>query len=110
MARFSLASVSVIIVLLHQCNGARIPLQVDITKMAHCDDSKRAGNGDKVTVHYGGFLMDGTKFDSSFDRRKPFTFELGAGEVIPPGATLLFDVVVVDVQKVKSAAELEEER
>ena len=48
MARFSLASVSVIIVLLQQCNGARIPLQVDITKMAHCDDSKRAGNGDKV--------------------------------------------------------------
>ena len=89
-----------------------------------------------MTVHYGGFLMDGTKFDSSFDRRKPFTFELGvgqvipgwdqgligvckgeerhlvvpselaygergAGEVIPPGATLLFDVVVVDVQKVR---------
>ena len=79
--------------------------------------------------------MDGTKFDSSFDRRKPFTFELGvgqvipgwdqgligvckgeerhlvvpselaygergAGEVIPAGATLLFDVVVVDVEKV----------
>ena len=86
-------------------------------------------------MHYGGFLMDGTKFDSSFDRRKPFTFELGvgqvipgwdeglqgvckgderhlvvpshlaygergAGDVIPPGATLLFDVVIVDVEQV----------
>jgi len=46
---FSLASVSVIILFLQQANCARIPLQVDITKMAHCDDSKRAGNGDKVS-------------------------------------------------------------
>ena len=79
--------------------------------------------------------MDGTKFDSSFDRQRPFTFELGvgqvipgwdqglagvcpgeerhlvvpadlaygdrgAGDVIPPGATLLFDIVVVDVEQV----------
>ena len=48
MMKFSLASVSVIILFLHECSCARIPLQVDITKMAHCDDSKRAGNGDKV--------------------------------------------------------------
>ena len=40
---------SVICLCLEKCNSARIPLQVDITKMAQCDDSKRAGNGDKVS-------------------------------------------------------------
>jgi len=104
----------------------------------------KASEGDKVTVHYGGFLMNGTKFDSSFDRARPFTFELGvgqvipgwdqgllgvcpkeerhlvvpsdlaygergAGEVIPPNAVLLFDIVVVDVEKVPNQAELEEQ-
>jgi len=38
--------------------------------------------GKQVTVHYTGWLTNGTKFDSSLDRGEPFDFSLGRGQVI----------------------------
>lgn len=45
-------------------------------------EGTQAVAGKKVSVHYKGFLLDGTVFDSSYDRGQPITFNLGANQVI----------------------------
>ncbi|MDH4249040.1 MAG: FKBP-type peptidyl-prolyl cis-trans isomerase [Deltaproteobacteria bacterium] len=54
-------------------------LKVAVTKDG---DGKSLTNGMKVKVNYTGWVIDGKKFDSSYDKGKPFEFVLGAGRVI----------------------------
>ena len=54
-------------------------LKIEILKEG---SGQAAKNGDKVSVHYTGFLEDGTVFDSSLNYGQPFSFTLGAGGVI----------------------------
>lgn len=46
-------------------------------------EGETAKSGDAVVVHYTGWLVNGSKFDSSVDRADPFRFPLGARHVIP---------------------------
>ena len=53
----------------------------------------KASKHSKVSVHYTGWLLNGKKFDSSLDRKTPFNFTLGLGQVIQG-----WDVGVVGMQ------------
>ena len=54
-------------------------LQIETLKQGTGEEAK---SGNNIAVHYTGTLEDGTKFDSSLDRGKPFVFTLGIGQVI----------------------------
>jgi peptidylprolyl isomerase len=55
-----------------------------VIKDLHKGKGKAAKPGDQVTVHYVGSLYrDNTVFDNSWDKGKPFPFQLGQGKVIP---------------------------
>ena len=45
-------------------------------------EGREAKSGDRVAVHYTGWLLNGDKFDSSLDRGQKFVFQLGARQVI----------------------------
>lgn len=69
-----------------------------VYKPEGCDIKTK--NGDMLTMHYTGTLLsDGKKFDSSLDRDQPFTFQLGAGQVIKGWDQGLLDMCVGEKRK-----------
>jgi FKBP-type peptidyl-prolyl cis-trans isomerase FkpA len=65
-----------------------------------------AKSGDTAVVHYTGWLVDGTKFDSSVDRGQPYRFPLGAGRVIKGWDEGVAGMKVGGVRKLIVPAEL----
>lgn len=57
-------------------------MQLEIKTTQEGTGERQVKNGDTISVHYTGRLLDGTKFDSSLDRGVPFEFTVGAGMVI----------------------------
>ncbi len=52
-------------------------------KITDSGKGKTPKKGQSVSVHYKGMLLDGTVFDSSYQRNEPITFPIGIGQVIP---------------------------
>lgn len=55
-------------------------LQINVTKEVQC--TRKTKSGDTISVDYKGTLEDGTEFDQSYNRGRPFKFTLGAHQVI----------------------------
>ncbi|KAI1485698.1 hypothetical protein F5X96DRAFT_658372 [Biscogniauxia mediterranea] len=68
-------------------------LKIDTTLAVECDRKTRSG--DNIEVHYKGTLAsNGNKFDASYDRGKPFGFQIGAGRVIKGWEQGLLDMCI----------------
>jgi FKBP-type peptidyl-prolyl cis-trans isomerase len=85
MPALRVVAVAVPVMLLAGCGGSTDPSSSDGTLVVQdliLGTGAVAVVGDTVSVHYVGTLTNGTKFDSSYDRNQPYSFRLGAGQVI----------------------------
>lgn len=89
---------AVVIFALLLCVNAEDELKVEsVFKPEECE--KLSKNGDMLSMDYTGTLEDGTKFDSSVDRKQPFNFQLGVGQVIKGWDQGLSDMCVGEKRK-----------
>ena len=60
-----------------------LQLGIEITKtIDEADCIRKTKDGDRLSMHYTGYFLDGKQFDSSYNWGEPFAFTLGAGQVI----------------------------
>ncbi|KAK2719428.1 uncharacterized protein LOC136037076 isoform X2 [Artemia franciscana] len=93
------------VLLLCIVGGLAAELKVDVVSVPEVCDVK-SKDGDLLQMHYTGTLDDGKKFDSSHDRNQPFSFTLGAGQVIKGWDQGLKDMCVGEKRKLVIPSEL----
>uniref|UniRef100_A0A0R3S5X7 peptidylprolyl isomerase n=1 Tax=Elaeophora elaphi TaxID=1147741 RepID=A0A0R3S5X7_9BILA len=81
MLKSNVISILLILVVVYCDDRELARLQIGVKKrIDNCE--MRSRKGDTLNVHYVGMLEDGTEFDNSRSRNKPFIFTLGMGQVI----------------------------
>ncbi|XP_014366286.1 FK506-binding protein 2 isoform X1 [Papilio machaon] len=78
--------------------GTEPEFKIDVVSVPE-ECTTKSKHGDMLTMHYTGTLENGHKFDASYDRDQPFTFQLGVGQVIKGWDQGLVDMCVGEKRK-----------